>query len=138
MLRFKMCEDDELLLKGKSTPLESTRSCELAVECWNLRNSLVEADNSFQDMKNDLKMRRYTLRHVQNDLQLLQRSMRAKDVQLKERDDEITNFKILGQKWKSCRSFFVNSLSKMEHCHKESLSSQSRLDIENKSLKLKL
>ena len=56
MLRFEVCEDDELLLRGKSTPLESVRSCELAVECWNLRNSMAEADVSFIDTRKDLKM----------------------------------------------------------------------------------
>lgn len=138
MLRFKVCEDDELLLRGKSTPLESIRSCELAVECWNLRNSIAEADDSFHDTKKDLKMQRYTLRRVQNDLQLLQKSTRDKNAQLKEKDDEITKLKTLEQKWKSSRSFFINSISKVEHSHKETLSSHSRLDSENKTLKLQL
>jgi hypothetical protein len=82
MLRFEVCEDDELLLRGNSTPLESIRSCELAVECWNLRNSIAEADESFHNTKKDLKMQKYTLRRVQSDLQLLLKSMRAKDSQL--------------------------------------------------------
>ena len=76
MLRFNVGEDDEMLLQGKSTPLESIRSCELAVECWNLRNSMAEADVSFIDTRKDLKMQKYTLRRVQSDLQLLQRAMR--------------------------------------------------------------
>lgn len=138
MLRFNVGEDDEMLLQGKSTPLESIRSCELAVECWNLRNSMAEADISFIDTRKDLKMQKYTLRRVQSDLQLLQRAMRAKDIQLKEKDDEIINFKTLAQKWKSSRSFFINTLSKMEHSHKETLCSHSRLEVEDKAMKLQL
>ena len=133
-----MGEDDEMLLQGKSTPLESIRSCELAVECWNLRNSMAEADSSFIDTRKDLKMQKYTLRRVQSDLQLLQRAMRAKDIQLKAKDDKIINFKTLAQKWKSSRSFFINTLSKMEYSHKETLCSHSRLEVENKAMKLQL
>jgi DNA repair ATPase RecN len=138
MLRFEVCEDDELLLRGNSTPLESIRSCELAVECWNLRNSIAEADESFHNTKKDLKMQKYTLRRVQSDLQLLLKSMRAKDSQLQAKDDEITKLKTLEQKWNSSRSFFINSISKLEHSHEETLSSHSRLDSENKTLKLQL
>ena len=138
MLRFNVGEDDEMLLQGKSTPLESIRSCELAVECWNLRNSMAEADISFIDTREDLKMQKYTLRRVQSDLQLLQRAMRAKDVQLKEKDDEIINLKTLAQKWKSSRSFFINTISKVEYSYEETLSSHSRLEVENKAMKLQL
>lgn len=133
-----MGEDDETLLQGKSTPLESIRSCELAVECWNLRNSMAEADISFIDTRKDLKMQKYTLRRVQSDLQLLQRAMRTKDIQLKEKDDEIIKLKTLGQSWKSSRSFFINTILKVKHSYQETLGSHSRLEVENKAMKLQL
>lgn len=133
-----MGEDDEMLLQGKSTPLESIRSCELAVECWNLRNSMAEADISFIDTRKDLKMQKYTLRRVQSDLQLLQRAMRTKDIQLKEKDDEIIKLKTLGQSWKSSRSFFINTILKVKHSYQETLGSHSRLEVENKAMKLQL
>ena len=138
MLRFNVGEDDETLLQGKSTPLESIRSCELAVECWNLRNSMAEADISFIDTRKDLKMQKYTLRRVQSDLQLLQRAMRTKDIQLKEKDDEIIKLKTLGQSWKSSRSFFINTILKVKHSYQETLGSHSRLEVENKAMKLQL
>ena len=138
MLRFNVGEDDEMLLQGKSTPLESIRSCELAVECWNLRNSMAEADISFIDTRKDLKMQKYTLRRVQSDLQLLQRAMRTKDIQLKEKDDEIIKLKTLGQSWKSSRSFFINTILKVKHSYQETLGSHSRLEVENKAMKLQL
>ena len=44
-------EHHEMIVQGQCLPLESRRSCELAVECWNLRNSLLEADQSYNETK---------------------------------------------------------------------------------------
>jgi hypothetical protein len=138
ILRFNRESEDELLLEGNSLPLESTRSCELAVECWNLRSSLAEADQSFHYTKNDLKTQKYTLRRVQDEMVLLRRSMVAKDIRLEQQSDKIDGLKILNERSESSRRCIINTISKTEHNRKVTSQMNLQLEVENRTIKSQL
>ena len=138
ILRFNRESEDELLLEGNTLPLESTRSCELAVECWNLRSSLAEADQSFHYTKNDLKMQKYTLRRVQDEMVQLRRSMAAKDKCLKQQSEEIDRLKKVNERSESSRHCIINSISKTEHNRKVTSQMNLQLEVENRTIKSQL
>ena len=123
--------EDELLLEGDGLPLDSIRSCELAVECWNLRNSLAEADQSYNYTKKDLRMKTYTLRRVQTDITDLQRSIKVKDIIIKEQAGEIEVLKKKVDNSVASRKCIISSLAKTEHCHKDILQKHAHLEVEN-------
>ena len=102
ILKCNRESEDEFLIEGNTLSLESTRSCELAVECWNLRRSFAEADQSFQYTKNDLKMQKYSLRRVEDDRMVQsRRSMAAKDKCLQQQTDEIDRLKKVNERSES-------------------------------------
>ena len=138
ILRFNRESEDELLLEGNTLPLESTRSSELAVECWNLRSSLAEADQSFHFTKNDLKMQKYTLRRVQDEMVQLRRSMAAKDKCLKQQTEEIDRLKKVNERSESSRHCIINSISKTEHNRKVTSQMNLQLEVENRTIKSQL
>ena len=123
--------EDELLLEGDGLPLDSIRSCELAVECWNLRNSLAEADQSYNYTKKDLRMKTYTLRRVQTEITDLQRSIKVKDIIIKEQAGEIEVLKKKVDNSVASRKCIISSLAKTEHCHKDILQKHAHLEVEN-------
>ena len=123
--------EDELLLEGDGLPLDSIRSCELAVECWNLRNSLAEADQSYNFTKKDLRMKTYTLRRVQTEITDLQRSIKVKDIIIKEQAVEIEVLKKKVDNSVASRKCIISSLAKTEHCHKDILQKHAHLEVEN-------
>ena len=134
ILRFNRESEDELLLEGSSLPLESIRSCELAVECWNLRSSLAEADQSFHYTKDDLKVQKYTLRRVQDEMILLRRAMAVKDKRLKQQSDVIDRLKTQNDRSESSRHCIINSISKTEHARKVTVQKYLQLEIENRTI----
>lgn len=138
ILRFNRESEDELLLEGNSLPLESIRSCELAVECWNLRSSLAEADQSFHCTKNDLKMQKHTLRRVEDEMVLLRRSMTAKDKCQKQQSDEIDRLKRVNERSESSRNCIINSISKTEHNRKVTSQMNLQLEVEIRTIKSQL
>ena len=130
--------EDELLLEGDGLPLDSIRSCELAVECWNLRSSLAEADQSYNYTKKDLKMKTYTLRRVQTEITDLQRALKARDIILKEKTNEI---EVLTKKINhsvASRRCIISSLARTEHCHKDILQKHAHLEVENVTIQSQL
>lgn len=130
--------EDELLLDGDALPLESIRSCELAVECWNLRNSLAQADQSYNYTKKDMKMQNYTLRRVQAEMVEVQKALRARDNIVKEKNAEIELLKIKVEMLDSSRKSVINNFSRSEHVHKDISLKYARLESEKKVIVAKL
>lgn len=138
MLRFEGCDVDELLLEGNSMPLESIRSCELAVECWNLRATLAEADQAFVYTKRDLKVQQYTLRKVQQEMHLLRRSLGEKDKIARLLSEEVVTLKSQVESLNASRSGVINGISRTEHSRKVAVAKQLRLEVENATIKSQL
>lgn len=128
-------EEDEFILQGPCLPLESRRSCELAVECWNLRNSLIEADQSYGKTKKDLRLQRYSLSKLQSVMFSLREAIRIKDRMLVEKDVSMGGMKRRLEEAVASRRSLVNNYARTEHDHKDILFKYSRLELENCTLR---
>ena len=139
MAGFASLEDGddhhEMIVQGQCLPLESRRSCELAVECWNLRNSLLEADQSYNETKKDLKMQKYTVKRIEGVMTTLQKALQEKDKVLKEKSIEIETLKRKIEDVVASRRGIIANFAKSETDTKDVALKISRLEIENLSLK---
>lgn len=127
--------EDELLLEGDGLPLESLRSCELGVECYNLRNSIIEADKTYNFSKKDLKTQKYVLHQAQNLQVKLQESIRNRDELLKEKCAEVSILKTKINDAATSKLCMTKSFVQSEHSHKIILDKFSHLEVENCTLK---
>mmetsp|Transcript_5915 Transcript_5915/g.6034 ORF Transcript_5915/g.6034 Transcript_5915/m.6034 type:complete len:171 (+) Transcript_5915:144-656(+) len=127
--------EDELALEGDGLPLESLRSCELGVECYNLRSSIIAADKMHNHSKKVLKTQKYVLLQAQNTQVNLQQSIQQKDNILKEKCVEANTLKIKINDAKVSKQCMTKSFVQSEHSHKEILDKFSHLEVENCTLK---
>ena len=128
-------EQLEALVEGDCVPVESKRTCELAVECWNLRNCLVEAGSSYKIIKRELKHKEYTLRRTSTMMSTLQESLNYKDHLLKESLAQIESLKFIVEQGKASRRSIINKFSRTEHANKDVEQKTSSLEVENVTLK---
>ena len=138
MANFGGADDDdhhEFIVRGQCLPLESKRSCELAVECWNLRNSLLEADLSFNATKKDLKMQKYTVKRIESVMTTLQKALQEKDKVLKDKSIEIETLKRKIEDVVASRRGIIANFARSETDTKNVATKISRLEIENLTLK---
>jgi chromosome segregation ATPase len=125
----------EPLVEGDCIPVESKRTCELAVECWNLRNCLVEADSSYKIARRDLKHKDYTLKRVNTMMSTLQESLNNKDRLLKENQQQIESLQWKLEQERSSRRSIINKFSRVEHSNKDVEHKITSLEVENVTLK---
>lgn len=127
--------EDDLGLEGEGLPLESRRSCELGVECYNLRNSILEADKTYNYSKKVLKTQKYVLLQAQNiSVEFQQCILRGEEI-LKEKCCEANVLKIKIDNAATSKQCMTKSFVQSEHCHKNILDKFSHLEIENCTLK---
>ena len=128
-------EHHEFIVRGQCLPLESKRSCELAVECWNLRNSLLEADQSYNTTKKDLRMQKYTVKRIESVMTTLQKALQEKDKVLKEKCIENEKLKRKIEDVVASRRGIIANFARSETDTKNVEMKISRLEIENLTLK---
>lgn len=130
--------EDELLLDGDALPLESIRSCELAVECWNLRNSLAEADQSYNYTKKDIKMENHAHRRVQAEMTEMQKALKARDNIDRNQCAEIKLLKLKLERSEASRNCVINHFSKTEHLHKDISLKYNHLEAKNQMIQTEM
>ena len=130
-------EDDhhEFIVRGQCLPLESKRSCQLAVECWNLRNSLLEADLSYNATKKDLKVQKYTVKRIESVMTTIQKALQEKDRILLDKSIEIEKLKRKVEDVVASRRGIIANFARAETDTKDVAMKISRLEIENLTLK---
>ena len=131
-------EHHEFIVQGQCLPLESKRSCELAVECWNLRNSLLEADQSYTATKKDLKAQKYTVKRIEGVMTTLQKALQEKDKVLKEKTVEIEKLKRKVEDVVASRRGIIANYARAETDTKDVAMRIARLEIENGTLKAQI
>jgi hypothetical protein len=127
--------EDDLGLQGDGLPLESLRSCELGVECYNLRSSIVAAEKTHNHSKKVLKTQKYVFLQAQNIQVSLQQSIQRKEDILKEKCVEANVLKIKINDANVSKQCMTKSFVQSEHSHKEILDKFSHLEVENCILK---
>ena len=128
-------EHHEFIVQGACLPLESRRSCELAVECWNLRNSLLEADQSYNATKKDLRAQKYTVKRIEGVMTTLQKALQEKDKVLKEKAVEIEKLKRKVEDVVASRRGIIANYARAETDTKDVALRIARLEVENATLK---
>lgn len=114
--------------------LDNTKSVDLAVECWNLRNSLQDATQSNNYAKKDIKMEKYLLRRVQDEMLQMKRYQDKLHLSFKDKCKELD---ILTQKmdaFSASRRCIIANYAKSEHCHKALLKKYSQIQVDNATM----
>lgn len=74
--------EDIAYCEGNMQPLESDRTAELAMECWNLRKTVLEQSSSTIRIKNEIKSQRNLVKNLQKLVGELQTDNLAKGREL--------------------------------------------------------
>jgi hypothetical protein len=114
--------------------LDNKISVDLAVECWNLRNTLQEANESNNFAKKDIKMEKYLLRRVQDESLQLKRHQDKLHLSFQDKCKELDILTKKMDSFAGSRRCIIANYAKSEHFHKALLKNYSQLEIDNTTM----
>lgn len=74
--------EDIAYCEGSSEPLQIDRTAELAMECWNLRKTVLEQSAQSLKIKNDLKISKHLIKNLQQLVNDTQSEINARNKEL--------------------------------------------------------
>lgn len=114
--------------------LDNKISVDLAVECWNLRNTLQIATENNNFAKKDIKMEKYLLRRVQDESLQLKRHQDKLHVYFQDKCKELEILTKKLDSFAASRRCIIVNYAKSEHFHKALLKNYSQLEIDNTTM----
>lgn len=129
------CEETVFLCEGNEDPLIVDRSSSLAVECWNLRKTILESNSNILKLRSELKTQKNLVKNLQKMLAIAQNENQVRAKESGSLKEQIYSCEKSLRDLQAQTEILSNSLSRQK---KASHSLQTRLVESEKAFKLKL
>lgn len=128
-------QESVFLCEGNEDPLVVDRSTSLAVECWNLRKTVLESNSTILKLKSELKTQKNLVKNLQKMLAIAQNDNQVRAKEGNHLKEKVQEYEKSIRDLQAQNDILTNNLSRQK---KTSHSLQNKISDMEKSVKQKL
>jgi hypothetical protein len=128
-------QESVFLCEGNEDPLTVDRSTTLAVECWNLRKTVLESNSTILKLKSELKTQKNLVKNLQKMLAIAQNENQVRAKEGNHLKDKVQEYEKTIRDLQAQNDILTNNLARQK---KTSHSLQNKITEMDKVMKLKL